>query len=183
MQSEQARVRAAAAADLGAVAAIFAHYVTSSVITFEESPPTVPQWRRQLDLAAGQRLPFLVADVAGTVAGYAYASPWRPKPAYRHTVEDSVYLAPGHRGQGLGRLLLDELLAGCAAAGARQVIAVIAETGDPASLALHRACGFTDAGRLRQVGHKHGRHLDTVLLQCAVGQDSQLPVPKSADLA
>ena len=105
----------------------------------------------------------------GTVAGYAYASPWRPKPAYRHTVEDSVYLAPGRRGRGLGRLLLDGLLAGCAAAGAQQVIAVIADTGDPASLALHRACGFTDAGRLREVGGKHGRVIDTVLLQRPVG--------------
>jgi L-amino acid N-acyltransferase YncA len=183
MLGEQARVRPAEADDLTAIAAIFAHYVTSSVITFEESPPTVPQWREQLDLAAGRRLPFLVADVAGTVAGYAYASPWRPRPAYRHTVEDSVYLAPGHRGRGLGRLLLDELLAGCAAAGTRQVIAVIADTGDPASLALHRACGFTDAGRLREVGHKHGRHVDTVLLQCAIGKYWPNLVHKSADLA
>jgi L-amino acid N-acyltransferase YncA len=169
MRSEQAHVRPATARDLGAIAGIFAHYVTDSVITFEESPPTVTQWRRQLDRLAERQLPFLVADVAGLAAGYAYASPWRPKPAYRHTVEDSVYLDPGHRGRGLGRLLLEELLAGCAAAGARQVIAVIADTGDPASLALHRACGFTDAGRLREVGHKHGRRIDTVLLQREVG--------------
>jgi L-amino acid N-acyltransferase YncA len=168
MSAEQARLRPAAAGDLGAVAAIFAHYVTSSVITFEETPPALAHWRGQLGQRAADGLPFLVADVAGAVAGYAYASPWRPKPAYRHTVEDSVYLAPDRRGRGLGRLLLDGLLAGCAAAGVRQVIAVIADTGDPASLALHRACGFADAGRLREVGDKHGRRIDTVLLQRAL---------------
>ena len=112
-----------------------------------------------------RKLPFLVAEAGGTVAGYAYASPWRPKPAYRHTVEDSVYLAPGQRGRGLGRLLLESLLTGCADAGVRQVIAVIADSGDPASVALHRACGFAETGRLSQVGYKHGRWLDTVLLQ------------------
>jgi L-amino acid N-acyltransferase YncA len=175
MPTEQAQVRPAAARDLDAIAGIFAHYVTTSVITFEESPPTVTHWHQQLARLAERRLPFLVADVGGTVAGYAYASPWRPKPAYRHTVEDSVYLAPGRRGQGLGRLLLDELLAACAAAGARQVIAVIADTGDPASLALHRACGFADAGRLRAVGDKHGHRIDTVLLQRAVGRDAARP--------
>jgi L-amino acid N-acyltransferase YncA len=169
MPSEQAHLRPATAADLGAIAGIFAHYVTSSVITFEETPPDGAHWRARLRRQAESGLPFLVADVTGTVAGYAYASPWRPQPAYRHTVEDSVYLAAGRRGRGLGRLLLDGLLAGCAAAGARQVIAVIADTGDPASLALHRACGFTDAGRLREVGGKHGRVIDTVLLQRPVG--------------
>ena len=165
----------ATAADLGAIAGIFAHYVTSSVITFEETPPAVAHWRARLRRQAESGLPFLVADVTGTVAGYAYASPWRPQPAYRHTVEDSVYLAPGRRGRGLGRLLLDGLLAGCAAAGARQVIAVIADTGDPASVALHRACGFTDAGRLREVGGKHGRVIDTVLLQRPVGVPPAVP--------
>jgi L-amino acid N-acyltransferase YncA len=165
MRTEQAHVRAAAGGDLDAIAEIFAHYVTSSVVTFEEIPPTVTQWRQRLERLAASRLPFLVADVSGAVAGYAYASPWRRGPAYRHTVEDSVYLAPGHRGKGLGRLLLDALLAACVAAGVRQVIAVVADTPDPASVALHRACGFTDAGRLKEVGHKHGRQIDTVLLQ------------------
>jgi L-amino acid N-acyltransferase YncA len=165
MQAEQLRVRPATAADLGTVAGILAFYVTSSVTTFEEDPPGVPQWRQRLGNLAERKLPFLVAEAGGTVAGYAYASPWRPKPAYRHTVEDSVYLAPGQRGRGLGRLLLESLLTGCADAGVRQVIAVIADSGDPASAALHRACGFADAGRLSQVGCKHGRWIDTVLLQ------------------
>jgi L-amino acid N-acyltransferase YncA len=165
MQAEQVRVRPASAADLSAVAGILAFYVTNSVATFEEDPPGVPQWQQRLGDLAERKLPFLVAVAGGTVAGYAYASPWRPKPAYRHTVEDSVYLAPGQQGRGLGRLLLGSLLTGCADAGVRQVIAVIADSGDPASVALHRACGFADAGRLSQVGYKHGRWIDTVLLQ------------------
>jgi L-amino acid N-acyltransferase YncA len=165
MQAEQVRVRPASAADLAAVAGILAFYVTNTVATFEEEPPGVPQWRQRLADLAERKLPFLVAEAGGTVAGYAYASPWRPKPAYRHTVEDSVYLAPGQRGRGLGRLLLEALLTGCADAGVRQVIAVIADSGDPASVALHRACGFADSGRLSQVGYKHGRWVDTVLLQ------------------
>jgi L-amino acid N-acyltransferase YncA len=165
MLTERALVRQATAADAEAIAAIFAHYVTSSVVTFEETPPTAGQWRDRLAALAGSGLPVLVAELDATVAGYAYATPWRPKPAYRHTVEDTVYLAPESRGHGLGRLLLEELLEACAAAGARQVIAVIADTGDPASAALHRRCGFTDAGRLAEVGHKHGRWVDTILLQ------------------
>ncbi|MEV7967721.1 N-acetyltransferase family protein [Sphaerisporangium sp. NPDC088356] len=165
MSNEKSLIRPAVPADLETVAAIYSHYVTGSLATFEETPPTVPDWERRLDDLAGRRLPFLIADVGGQVAGYAYASPWRPKPAYRHTVEDTIYLAPGWTGRGLGRALLDALLAGCASAGARQVIAVIADTGDAASAALHRRSGFTEAGRLRQVGHKHGRWVDTVLMQ------------------
>ena len=131
MPSGQAQVRPATRADLGVIAGIFAHYVTDSVVTFEEEPPPATHWRQLFDRLAEARLPFLVAEAGGAVAGYAYASPWRPKPAYRHTVEDSVYLAPACRGRGLGRLLLDALLAACTAAGVRQVIAVIADSGDP----------------------------------------------------
>lgn len=178
MAPPQPRVRPAEAADLGGIARIFAHYVTDSLVTFEEEPPTVGYWRRQFDYLAERQLPFLVADADGTVAGYAYASPWRPKPAYRHTVEDSVYLAPEFRGQGSGRLLLDALLTACTFAPVRQVVAVIADTGDPASAALHRACGFTNAGRLQAVGYKHGRHIDTLLMQRAIS-----PPPGTSALA
>jgi L-amino acid N-acyltransferase YncA len=169
----QARIREAGADDLAAIAGIFAHYVTSSVATFEETPPTVREWAGKLTGLRELTLPFLVAEAGDTVVGYAYASPWRPKPAYRHTVEDSVYLAPGWTGQGLGRRLLSELLAQCARAGTRQVIAVIADSGTGASAGLHRACGFTDAGRLTGVGFKHGRWIDTLLLQrpLAAGAD------------
>jgi phosphinothricin acetyltransferase len=155
----------AAPADLEAVAGIFAHYVTSGVTTFEEIPPTVTDWRQRLDDLSTQGLPFLLAKVGEEIVGYAYASPWRPKPAYRHTVEDSVYLAAGWTGRGLGRALLAALLAECERAGARQVVAVIADTGSDASAALHRRLGFTHVGRLTGVGHKHGRWIDTVLMQ------------------
>jgi len=168
MRGDHALVRPAAYDDLDVVAGILGRYATSIVVTFEESPPSVAQWRERLDGLAERGLPFLVADVSGAVVGYAYASPWRAKPAYRHTAEDSVYLAPGWTGRGLGRQLLHALLAACPAAGVRQIITVIADTGDPASEALHRACGFTSAGRLTQVGCKHGRWIDTVLLQRAI---------------
>jgi phosphinothricin acetyltransferase len=147
----------------------------TSVATFEEVPPAAADWRRRLADLAGANLPFLVAEASGmpgTVCGFAYASPWRPKPAYRHTVEDTVYLSPGHTGRGLGSALLGGLLAGCADAGARQVIAVIADTGSDASAALHRRFGFTEAGRLSGVGRKHGRWIDTVLMQRTLGSAS-----------
>jgi L-amino acid N-acyltransferase YncA len=158
-------VRAAGPADMEQVAAIFAHYVTTSVTTFEEVPPTAAHWRQRRDDLAGQNLPFLVAEAEAAVCGFAYASPWRPKPAYRHTVEDTVYVSPGWTGRGLGGALLGALLAGCEQAGARQVIAVIADTGSDASAALHRRFGFTQAGRLTGVGRKQGRWIDTVLMQ------------------
>ncbi len=164
-------VRAAAPSDAEPVAAIFAHYVTTSVATFEEVAPAAADWRRRLDDLTARNLPVLVAaDGDGSVCGFAYASPWRPKPAYRHTVEDTVYLSPGHTGRGLGSALLGGLLAGCADAGARQVIAVIADTGSEASAALHRRFGFTQAGRLAGVGRKHGRWIDTVLMQKDLAQ-------------
>ena len=161
----QPAVRAAVPADAERIAAIFAHYVTTSVATFEEVAPTADHWRQRLADRAAGNLPFVVAEADGSVCGYAYASPWRPKPAYRYTVEDSVFLAPGCTGRGIGSSLLGTLLAGCAAAGARQVIAVIADTGSDASAALHRRFGFTQAGLLSGVGRKHGRWIDTLLMQ------------------
>ena len=176
MQAEpQPVVRAAVPADAGPVAAIFAHYVATSVATFEEVAPTAADWRQRLGELAARNLPFLVAEAAaarggvagggGSVCGFAYASPWRPKSAYRHTVEDTVYLAPGWTGRGIGTALLTELLRRCAETGVRQVIAVIADTGTPASAALHDYLGFAEVGKLPKVGCKHGRWIDTVLMQ------------------
>ncbi len=166
---EELTVRAAVPADLEPVAAICAHYVTTTVTTFEEVPPAAADWQRRLDDLAGRNLPFLVAEQDGAVCGYAYAGPWRPKPAYRYTVEDTVYVSPARTGRGLGRALLGALLTGCEQAGARQVIAVIADTGSDASAALHRRFGFETIGRLRRVGRKHGRWIDTVLMQRELG--------------
>jgi L-amino acid N-acyltransferase YncA len=171
LPAAQPVIRPAAPADAEQVAAIFAHYVATSVVTFEEVAPTAEDWRWRLDDLAGRNLPFLVAGVSGdeVICGFAYASPWRPKRAYRYTVEDTVYLSPGHTGRGIGRALLGGLLARCTEAGARQVIAVIADTGSDASAALHRRFGFTEAGRLSAVGRKHGRWIDTLLMQKDLG--------------
>ncbi len=131
-------VRPAVPADLKAVSEIFTHYVTHTVITFEGTPPTATEWRQRFDDLTGRGLPFLVAELNGEVAGYAYAGPWRPKPAYRYTVEDSIYLAPDLTGRGVGSALLGAVLTGCVQAGMRQMIAVI-DTGSDASTALPRA--------------------------------------------
>ncbi|MEV4548357.1 GNAT family N-acetyltransferase [Nonomuraea wenchangensis] len=165
MTHSDAVIRAAVPADLAAVTAINAHYVANTVITFEETPPTVADWQARLADLTARGFPFLVAEVGGEVAGYAYAGPWRPKPAYRHTVEDSIYLAPGHAGRGLGGALLGALIEGATAAGLRRMIAVIADAGDDRSIALHRRHGFTEAGRLTEVGFKLGRWVDTTLME------------------
>ncbi|MGP3912911.1 GNAT family N-acetyltransferase [Nonomuraea sp. 10N515B] len=166
--SPPAVIRPAVPADLKAVAEINAHYVTNTVITFEETPPALDDWHRKLADLTDRGLPFLVADVSGEVAGYAYAGPWRPKPAYRNTVEDTIYLSPEHTGRGLGGALLGELVTRSIAAGMRRMIAVIADAGDDRSIELHRRFGFTEAGRLTEVGYKHGRWIDTTLMQRAL---------------
>jgi len=158
-------VRPATAGDLAQIAEIFGWYAAHSVATFEEAPRSVARWSRHASQLADLGLPFLVAADGPAVAGYAYAGPWRPKPAYRATVEDSVFLAPDRTGQGIGKRLLTDLIGACAKARVRQIIAVIADSGDPASERLHEACGFRHAGRLTDVGFKHGRWIDTILLQ------------------
>ncbi|TNC26205.1 N-acetyltransferase family protein [Amycolatopsis alkalitolerans] len=159
-------VEAAIPEDLAAIGEIYAHYVQHSVATFELTAPDDAEWKQRFASVTEAGLPFLVARVHGEVAGYAYCSPWKARPAYRYTVEDSIYLAPAAAGRGVGGRLLDELLARCADAGIREVIAVIADPGpqNPSPF-LHRRRGFTDAGRLTGVGFKHGRRLDTLLMQ------------------
>lgn len=151
--------------DLTAVARIMAHYVEHTVATFSEVPPTVEEWaQRHSDLTA-EGFPFLVAEAAGDVLGFAYVAPWRSKSAYRYTVENTIYLAPAATGCGIGTTLLAELIDQATAAGCRQMVAVIADTGSTASAALHRRLGFVDVGRLHAVGLKHGRWIDTQLMQ------------------
>ncbi len=162
-------VRRLAVADLTQVSSIFGWYATHSVATFEESPRTGADWTRLRNELDELGLPFLVADADGEIAGYAYAGPWRRKPAYSSTVEDSIFIAPAKAGFGIGRLLLTELMATCADAGSRQMIAVIADSDAEASVRLHKSCGFTEAGRLADVGYKHGRWIGTLLMQRALG--------------
>lgn len=162
-------IRPAVTDDLAAIAEIYAHHVLIGVATFELTPPDSDEWRRRFDAVAERELPFVTATLDGKVAGYGYCAPWKTRPAYRQTVENSVYLAPGAVGLGIGGRLLDTLLTECGRAGVRQIIAVIVDTESAAaSLALHRNRGFIDAGRLRAVGFKHGRWLDTLLLQHSI---------------
>lgn len=166
-------VRATSPDDLGVISAIYAHHVETGVATFELIPPHREEWESRLATARMSELPFLTATLDDEIVGYAYCSPWKLRPAYRHTVENSIYLAPQTAGRGIGTLLLQGLLDGCTAAGIREVIAVVVDTDEAAaSLALHRKHGFAEAGRLRAVGYKHGRWLDTVLLQCSLSVSS-----------
>jgi L-amino acid N-acyltransferase YncA len=158
-------IRPAAPDDLDAIGEIYAHHVRTGVATFELDAPDVAELHRRFHAVTTAGLPFLTATLDGVVAGYAYCTPWKARPAYRHTVEDSVYLAPHAVGCGIGGRLLDGLLDDCTRVGIREIIAVIVEADGAASLALHRSRGFVDAGRLKAVGLKHGRWLDTVLLQ------------------
>jgi L-amino acid N-acyltransferase YncA len=164
-------IRPGTSRDLDAVRDIYAHYVATSTATFELTAPDRAEWDRRFAEVTGAGLPFLVAETDAGIAGYAYCGAWKTRPAYRQTVEDSIYLDPAATGLGIGGKLLDELLSACAVAGIREVIAVIAETGDgnesgeAASARLHRRRGFVEAGRLTRVGFKHDRWLDTLLLQ------------------
>lgn len=158
-------IRTATAHDAPAIAAIYAHYVATSAATFDEVAPTEDDVAARIAAVIEAGLPFLVADHDGAVAGYAYLGPYKERSAYRFTVENSVYVAPEARGAGIGRALLERLLADGERAGIREVIAIIAVTDDPASIELHRALGFRDGGRLERVGFKHGGWHDTVLMQ------------------
>lgn len=165
MSSLGVTVRPTAPDDLETIAEIYAHYVRTGVATFELDAPDVAELGRRFDAVTAAGLPFLTATLDDAVAGYAYCTPWKARPAYRQTVEDSVYLAPTAVGHGIGGRLLDALLDDCARTGIREVIAVIVDADGAASVALHRSRGFIEAGRLKAVGFKHGRWLDTVLLQ------------------
>jgi L-amino acid N-acyltransferase YncA len=166
------RLRPLETNDVERVAEIYAHYVSNGVATFDEVAPDVTAWAAKAGGIVARGLPFLVAQAGDELVGFGYAAPWRNRPAYRHTVEDTVYVAPSHLRQGIGRALLDGVLEGCRAAGAEQVIAVIADSGDPASEALHRSAGFVNAGRLLRVGYKRGHWIDTVLMQLSLEPSS-----------
>jgi L-amino acid N-acyltransferase YncA len=164
-------VRPATADDVAHIAAIYAHHVLNGTATFEIDPPDVEEIARRRSEIEQAGLPFLVAASGDRVLGYAYAGPYRPRPAYRYTVEDSIYIDPAETGRGLGKLLMPELIAACEKAGARQLIAVIGDSENIASVRLHERFGFLHAGALRAVGFKFDRWLDTVLMQRALGNE------------
>jgi L-amino acid N-acyltransferase YncA len=166
--SDTVVVRPAIEGDMAAVRDIYAHYVLHSLATFEETPPTFEEMlaRRRSSVELG--LPYLVAVAGAEILGFAYATAYRPRHAYRYTVEDSVYVADGLGGQGVGSALLGELIARCGGGPWRQMLAVVGDSANSGSIALHRRFGFEPVGILRSVGFKHGRWVDTPILQRAL---------------
>jgi phosphinothricin acetyltransferase len=161
-------IRDAAQADAEAIAGIYAHHVLNGTASFDFDPPGVEFHRDKIGAVAAAGWPYLVAEVDGEVVGYAYATQIRDRPGYRFTGEDSIYVHPERTGRGVGKLLLQALIERSTEAGFRTMIAVIGG-GEPASIAVHRACGFAEAGRLRSVGFKFGRWLDSVYMQRDLG--------------
>jgi L-amino acid N-acyltransferase YncA len=164
-------IRAAVASDMNAITLIYAHHVSYGTGTFETEPPDRVEIARRWSEVAARGLPWLVADDSGDVAGYAYAAPYRARPAYQHTVEDSVYVRVDRLGTGLGKQLMPALITAAQACGMRQMIAVVGDSANLASINLHRRFGFHDAGLLKDVGFKFGRWLDTVFLQRSLLKD------------
>lgn len=163
-------IRPATDADMPAMTAIYAHHVLHGTGTFEETPPTLADMmaRRQDVLAKG--LPWLVLEINGAVKGYAYCNWFKPRPAYRYSAEDSIYLAPDMAGQGHGTRLLQALMEAAQHAGVRKLIAVIGDSANHGSIGVHRRCGFTHAGVLGHCGWKFNRWLDVVLMERPLGE-------------
>lgn len=169
-------VRAADEGDLDAITSIYADAVHNGTASYELEPPSRAEMGARFAALAGGGYPYLVAEGAHGIAGYAYAGPFRPRPAYRFMVEDSIYLAPEAKGRGLGSLLLSRLIEATAALGFRQVVAVIGDgRPDSASVRLHERLGFRHVGRLEGSGYKHGRWLDTVFMQRDLNGGNGLP--------
>ena len=172
------RIRAAIAADLPAITAIYGHAVLNGTASYEYDAPSLEEMTRRFDAIASASFPYLVAYSADKILGYAYASHFRSRPAYRFMTEDSIYIAPDAQGLGIGKLLLAELLARCEAAGFRQMIAVIGDADvNLASARLHARMGFSDCGRIKGSGFKFNRGCDTLLMQRALNGGPSTPTP------
>ena len=158
-----------------AIAAIYAHHVLHGLASFEEVPPDIAEMSRRRDDFVARALPYLVAERAGRVVGYAYASPYRTRSAYRFTVEDSIYIEHAEVGRGIGRALLSALIERCTALGYRQMVAVIGGSDTWPSIRLHEALGFARVGVLQAIGFKFGGWVDTVLMQRPLGAGASAP--------
>lgn len=173
-------VRPATADDMAQIQAIYAYYVTRTAASFEEEVPSVEEMRRRLGEVKARGLPYLVAEEDGEVLGYTYAGPWRPRSAYRYTVEDSIYVAPFVQRRGVGRALLGTLIEACGELGYRRMVAVIGDSANQGSIGLHRSLGFRQEGVLRGVGLKFGRWVDVVIMHRVLGDDSR-PLPDGGE--
>jgi len=162
-------VRLAAPADIPAITRIYRHSVEHGTASFELEPPDEAEMSRRLRTLLDGGFPYLVAEIGDAVAGYAYAGPYRPRRAYRFSVEDSIYIDPAAQRKGVGRALLDRLIEECERQGFRQMIAVIGDSAQTPSIELHRAAGFRMIGNIENVGYKFDRWLDSVLMQRALG--------------
>jgi L-amino acid N-acyltransferase YncA len=169
------RLRPAQATDLPAIQEIYAHHVRTGLASFEEVPPDLQELERRRDEVLRRGLPYLVAEGSDRVLGYAYASPYRTRSGYRSSLEDSIYVAPDAVGRGIGKMLLAELLVQAEALGYRQMVAIIGDSANRASIGLHRSLGFREAGVLRSIGYKLGRWVDSVLMQRALGAGDSAP--------
>ena len=159
-------IRDAVAADLPYIRAIYNHYVLNTVVTFDEQEMTLRTLRQKFTTARRLGMPYIVAvSPSGQILGYAYVFPWKEKAAYRYTVENSIYLGPASTGKGLGKVLLGELITRSKAAGVKEIIAVIADKGAEASIAIHKQFGFVEGGHMGKVGFKFNRWIGTVLMQ------------------
>ena len=165
-------VRPAAETDMPAIRAIYAEAVLHGLASFEEVPPTVAEMLSRRESVLGLGLPYLAAELEGCVVGYGYATAFHSRSGYRYSVEDSVYVADGMRGQGVGRALLVALIEACEAGSWRQMVAVIGDSGNRGSIAVHERVGFRMVGTLEAVGFKFGRWVDTVLMQRPLGEGS-----------
>ncbi|BFO56608.1 MULTISPECIES: GNAT family N-acetyltransferase [Comamonadaceae] len=155
--------------DLPAITAIYAHHVLHGTGTFETDPPSAADMAARRADVLGRGLPYLVAEEQGEILGFAYANWFKPRPAYRFSAEDSIYVADAARGRGVGRLLLDELCGAAEAAGVRKLLAVIGDSANAGSVGVHRAAGFTEIGVMRSVGWKFGAWRDVVLMEKPLG--------------
>lgn len=163
------KLRPATLADIPAITAIYAHAVRHGTASFELEPPTEAEMTRRMQAVLDGKFPYLAAEIDGKLAGYAYASLYRTRPAYRFTVENSVYVAADMHRRGVGKALLQRLIEECTTRGYRQMIAVIGDSDQAASIGVHKACGFEPAGNLKSIGWKFGKWLDTPLMQRALG--------------
>lgn len=174
------KIRPSTDADVPAITAIYTHHVLHGTGTFEITPPTEADMAARRADVLSKNLPYLVLEDDSGVLGFAYCNWFKPRPAYRFSAEDSIYLAPSAAGRGLGRLLMQELMAQAERVGVRKLIAVIGDSGNKGSIGVHRSCGFQQVGVLASCGWKFERWLDVVLMECAIGAGNSTPATDTA---